>query len=337
MRNAEKSSVYDTVKVFTILLVVLAHATVMYTVNGAFHPANSSYGLTLLTTGIYKFHMPLFILIAGAVYGYCIQEGKYKNNLSFIKNKAARLLLPYFFWGLVYVAPVMELLGLDQSGYVSYCWHGIVLSHNARHLWYVMALFWIYLFAMLIKPLWQRNRWMVVLLSFILFLLYPHFPTLLQIYAAVRYQFYFVLGMLLNAQYDALRCRGKQLIAAVPVLLALLWLTAQQGLTILNGMCYALLGSGCMLAFAAACQKWFTGLADTRAYQIIKRDLFGIYLIHPMVIYVIYYALGQRDIPPVVLALGAAAVALFLSICGTEMIRSLHGNVLIGEKSSRKK
>ena len=87
MLDKKKSQIYDDLKLAAMLLVVLAHSTVMYTVNGAFHPVNSSHMLEILTTAIYSFHMPLFILVSGAVYAYCLQMGKYQEHLPFLKNR----------------------------------------------------------------------------------------------------------------------------------------------------------------------------------------------------------------------------------------------------------
>lgn len=335
MLDKKKSQIYDDLKLAAMLLVVLAHSTVMYTVNGAFHPVNSSHMLEILTTAIYSFHMPLFILVSGAVYAYCLQMGKYQEHLPFLKNKLLRLLFPYFFWGFFYVAPVMELLGLDQSGYFAYCWNGIVLSHNSRHLWYLFALFWIYVFVRLTRRVYYWGRSNMLCLSAAVFLMYPYVHVGFQISAAMRYQLYFVLGMLFH---DYAGKQNRKLLLGGVVFAAF---------CIASGICVptshgwdvvlALLGCCGMLIFVLLCRKWFPHMHETSWYQLLKRDIMGIYLIHPMLLYGMYSQLGQKDIHPVVLSLGAALAALLLSMLGTECIRRLGFSVLLGEKQKRQK
>ena len=54
----------NTIKVYTILLVVLGHALRMYTPDGAF-PNQGTWLTDKLCSIIYSFHMPLFILLSG--------------------------------------------------------------------------------------------------------------------------------------------------------------------------------------------------------------------------------------------------------------------------------
>lgn len=59
-------------------------------------------GYNILTVGdlfpYYSFHVPLFMFISG----YFYRQKEQERPLSYIKKKARRLLLPYFFWNLVY-------------------------------------------------------------------------------------------------------------------------------------------------------------------------------------------------------------------------------------------
>lgn len=164
MNVVEKSKVYDVVKVITTLLVVIAYVTRMYTPTGVFDPLNESKILDHLTEYIYKFHMPLFVCVSGCVYGYCVEAGKYQNNKFFLKSKVKRLLIPYFFCGSFYVAPIMQLLRIDTQGYWKYCVSGIILSYNSRHLWYIFALFWIFILAMFVKPLLKSKKGLCIVL-----------------------------------------------------------------------------------------------------------------------------------------------------------------------------
>lgn len=333
MMDEEKSQIYDDLKLAAMVLVVLAHSTVMYTVNGAFHPVNTSRLLEVLTTVIYSFHMPLFIMVSGAVYAYCLQMGKYQKHVLFLKNKFVRLMVPYFFWGFFYVAPVMQGLGLDSRGYVAYCWYGIIRSDNSRHLWYLFALFWIYVFLRLTKEIYHRQKGWMLAVSVVVFLAYPYVHVGFQISAAMRYQLYFVLGMMFHDFVGTNNRKVCGAAVAMMVVCALLgyYLPQTHGRDVL----FALLGCCVMLALVLLCRQRFPAMHEAVWYQRFKRDMMGVYLLHPMLLYGIYSRLGQKDIPPVVLSLGAAVVVLLLSIVGTEIIRTLGFSVLLGEKQKQ--
>ena len=100
---ADKSNHYDAIKFVATFLVVLAHASRMYTGTGVVIPYNASDGLNHLTNIIYSFHMPLYMSVSGMVYALCIHDyQKYQDTARFLKNKAIRLLIPYlFFWYLL--------------------------------------------------------------------------------------------------------------------------------------------------------------------------------------------------------------------------------------------
>lgn len=78
----------DKLRGFAILLVVMGHLYLPYTVQGNSHPVAEM---------IYSFHMPLFFFISGylceithkiAMIGY----------LNFVRKKVISLLIPYLFW-----------------------------------------------------------------------------------------------------------------------------------------------------------------------------------------------------------------------------------------------
>lgn len=329
--KTEKSKVYDVMKVITILLVVIAHTTRMYTDAGAIHPVNSSILLANLTTYIYKFHMPLFIFISGCVYGYCINIGKYTNNILFIKNKLKRLIIPYIFFGLFYVAPVMELLKLDKQGYLKYVWNGIILSYDSRHLWYVLALFWIFIITMVLKPLLSKNKIIVICISFILYILSNKFPYQIQISQAMHYQLYFLIGVLFNEYYDKIIIFINKLsfiLLSLPVILLGMFKFNPNWITNLG---YEFIGMFMIISLSVFCLNKLSFITETYLYKVIDKNMFGLYLFHPMIIYALFYILGGYNINPILLALGISIVSIVISILATKLIRKIKLGIFIGE------
>lgn len=83
----------DRWKGLLILLVVTGHVC-----GGASHlcDGNSQIAFSFLYKIIYMFHMPAFFWVAGVCWGK-----KDDSFLVFVRKKAERLLLPYFFWGIL--------------------------------------------------------------------------------------------------------------------------------------------------------------------------------------------------------------------------------------------
>ena len=84
----------DSARGIAILLVVIGHVLGGYTGN---------YGLpqyqriiNLLVDIIYSFHMPLFFMISGYVFGLKKYNWSKSNYVVFVKYKAKTLLVPYF-------------------------------------------------------------------------------------------------------------------------------------------------------------------------------------------------------------------------------------------------
>lgn len=109
----------DTIKNYTILLVIIGHVLRMYTPEGAF-PQQGTWIISQVLSLIYSFHMPLFIFVSGCVYGICKSKGKYTNWSALCSNKVKRIIYPYLAFGSFVLAPCMVYTGLSDS-YINYC------------------------------------------------------------------------------------------------------------------------------------------------------------------------------------------------------------------------
>ena len=205
----QKSNHYEILKLISTILVVFAHSSRMYTPEGIIHPANSSIFLELTTKIIYAFHMPLFIAISGMVYGLCIDDyDKYHDQQAFIMNKFIRLYIPYIFFGLFYVAPIMVRFHFTPLSYFKYIYNGIILSNDSRHLWYLLVLFEIFILHSFIRNIVQRMTSkasyiiIIVLLLLILSLYSYKLPTIFQLSNLGYYLLFFNLGYLFNKYYE---------------------------------------------------------------------------------------------------------------------------------------
>lgn len=331
--NADKSKLYDLAKCVTTILVVAAHVTTMYTANGAIPVANESGVLAALTSYIYAFHMPLFVLLSGCVFGYCIEQGKYSNLPAFVLNKGKKLVLPYLVFGILYVAPVMCALGLTDS-FGRYVLRGILLSYNSRHLWYILALFWIFLIYILMRPLFRKGPvgWIIAgCICLLLFFIRGKIPGVLQLSAACNYQLFFFLGILFNRFYSGIARvfkTGWKLGWILPIALLLMFFYNPNTIT---SYLYKVIGTVMILLFCWIMLRWFPNLLAAPLVSVVKQNSFGIYLFHPMIIYVLFYLLGQYNIHPIILSVLIFVVATVLSICATKVLRKIKLHWIIGE------
>ena len=322
-----RSEHYSVIKIFVPLLVVLGHAARMYTGAGVVTPAVPSAFLARLSEILYSFHMALFMTVTGAVYSYCRENGKYRSPLELIRKKTVRLFVPYLFIGLLNVAPVMCLLGFTEESYPAYCLHGILLVGNSRHLWFVFVLFLIFLLcAPLGDKLGKINFYLAAAVLFVCALLSPHLPTVFQIGNLFYYALFFFLGYRADRVYDrVIRVLGKPYVL---LLLFAVWAVLS-----------AVNRTFAIILRAAAGTALFAGLTSFLPGKLPKNPIlaragkngFGIYLFHPMILYVLFDLLGAYPIPAPVLCFGVTAASYLLSFALTELFRAIGCGFVIGE------
>lgn len=131
----ERDSSLDAVKAFAIILVILGHC-IQYG-SGQAYLTEETYFNNPLFKWIYSFHMPLFMLLSGYLFGNSVQKNKWYVTLG---NRARSLLVPVFIWALV---PFLISLfrqggaGLSPSGLLN----GYLFS-ALTNLWFLWAIFW---------------------------------------------------------------------------------------------------------------------------------------------------------------------------------------------------
>ena len=224
LNPVDEKTYLDRLRVSLILLVVIGHATRMFCPYGVYNnriAVDST--LEMLTKVIYSFHMPLFVMISGYVYGICVLKSKdYASFLLVIRKKFFRLVVPYLFWGVCYVAPIMIVLSLTPLSYWQYVKTGILLSLNSRQLWFLAALFIIFILVHGIRCMLERyNNFksiplyvkIIVFMSIAFMLRHFYIPSYFQLANAVHYLPYFLMG------YYAKRVDFKSLLDRVALII----------------------------------------------------------------------------------------------------------------------
>ena len=326
-----KSRHYDAMKFVATILVVFAHSSRMYTGAGVVAPLNPSPGLAFLTRLVYSFHMPFFMAVSGMVYGLCVDDlGKYRETGRFVKNKSLRLLVPYLFFGLAYVAPVMVLFRFTDASYATYCFKEILLGEDPRHLWYLAVLFEVFLLCAVGGRIIRKpGLWPVLGLSALLAgvsFVSAKFPGMFQLRNLAYYALYFYLGFVFNRFYGTLRGIVRNPVFLIVASL-LVWLLYGVGGWMAN-VAKAVLGGLALAGLSACIPGKFMELPPVVS---ACKNGFGIYLFHPMIIYVLYRFFEPCDVPPVVLCCSIALAAYIASWLASIAFRRLKLAVLLGE------
>ena len=142
----KKLEVIDTIKVLMMMTVVLYHCCMFFTGNwfDVVSPVYKAGYISALARYLNTFHVPTFTMASGYLF-YClrIEQDKYQDNaISDIKQRARRLLFPYFTTLLVWVIPYdLVFNGFDKARFM----HNFALGFSPAQLWFLSMLFWIFI------------------------------------------------------------------------------------------------------------------------------------------------------------------------------------------------
>lgn len=311
---------YDLLKALTILLVVVGHVTNHY----------SDRFSTLVTTAIYLFHMPLFVAISGAVYELGCKNGKYGEFLPFVKNKFMRIVLPFVVVACLFLAPTLVLFGLSKMNYGLTVLNILSGGTCVKHLWYLQALFWIFILA------WSLRRLHIKLFSlFCVSVMVAVVRSEMDVSCpfgigmCIEYFPMFIVGMLLAEGERANDKRRLCVGGALMIIFAVIQKCGQVHL-VDNIMRFLLPAS--IIVFAHGISRFaLPELKDSRVLQFVLRQSFGIYLFHMIFIYVLRAWCCESW--PAWLAIPATiAFAVGGSIAMTLAIRWMRLEWMIGER-----
>lgn len=164
-------------------------------------------------------HLPIFFLISGYLFAYKRNMGGYDDNIKFVKDKAARVLIPYCVIGLS--------LCILQNRDVGQMLNGI------SHLWFLLAIFECYILGkaiegVLLIPERKRQVLMVMLLLFLILVPY-RIPEVrfLCLSRIVTYFPYYLIGMLASKIDFGTLTKYKSKVLGLILMLMLLFVFQQ--------------------------------------------------------------------------------------------------------------
>ena len=102
--ESDKMQYISVLRVGSMLLIVLFHSMCFYTGNWWYLSADVVPFWKVISAPTVKIGLTSFVFISGYLYGYMyLERGKYRNLKIFLARKCQRLLVPYFFWGILMI------------------------------------------------------------------------------------------------------------------------------------------------------------------------------------------------------------------------------------------
>ena len=201
---------YNILKFFAIILVVLSHST-YYIITSNFGGINyldfinDNTAMILhnilekIVQIIYYFHMPMFMALSGTFYYLQVKNSKWISFNMLYKNKIKRLLIPFIIFSVLYTLPLKYFSNYFENITLIRAFSGQVFLLGNSHLWYLYALFVVFLLAYYILRI-EINIFTYVILYFAHLISYK--ITLALISAPLQYLFCFSLGFLFESKRE---------------------------------------------------------------------------------------------------------------------------------------
>ncbi|MFP5221552.1 MAG: acyltransferase [Acidobacteriota bacterium] len=330
-------------RALSCLAVVVIHVTAPYYAQYG-KVSTSDWWLANLLNSSSRFAVPMFVMISG-----CLLLGRPVGTFEFYRKRASRLLPPFVFWSVVYVA----YASLYEPSFVASFAYGMkltLLSGQAYyHLWYLsmyilLMLFFPFLNGYLlgIKP--SQSEFIAMFAVFALLMLMSQADSLLGAvknvhlgwYAVFPWYFaYLFMGYVLDRHAASLRLGNLGVMASIAGLIAvgvcLNWIVADRFAAF--GDHYVLINNGILvLLITLAIFTFFKNNAHrfsrNRLVSLVADASFGIYLIHPLLVSLMrkipgYYENGAFYMPLSILVVFCGSCVVIALLRNFKIFRAL--------------
>jgi surface polysaccharide O-acyltransferase-like enzyme len=144
----------DNIRIIATIAVIMVHVATpaVFTKYNPNNSDNTVWWIGNIYDSLCRFCVPVFVMLTGAL---LLPQSISLSN--FIKKRLNRIILPFIFWSLIYIAFNLALKFRDEGAHVA-MQHIIpwVISQFAQgaapHLWYVYMIIGLYLFIPIIQP-----------------------------------------------------------------------------------------------------------------------------------------------------------------------------------------
>lgn len=256
--------------------------------NRAIYKAN--YELITLCGGI-RVAMPMFVLISGYLFAMQVVKGKYSGFSHVFMDKAKRILLPYFFF--------VILFELTYSGLSIHPFY----TGSYWHLWFLPMLMWYFVITYLLRDLLlnRNGLWMGMMLiaSFALMMVDKFVPMIMGAHNVSKWLFWFVAGFAVFRWDAQIESTIRRYHLTAPMILVYLAITCFFPIPYGEDTWYVEVGS--LMAVLAIWEivrsvKW-ERLKITQYLVWLSSLSFGIYIFHNWISAYAVSTTAQRVLP----------------------------------------
>lgn len=328
---ASRNGQITNLRVLAILSVVIGHSCIIY--SSGWDTYTTSYNsafFAILKEVINRYQMALFFAVSGYLFFYTAERYTFSK---FISKKAIRLLLPFICVGLLWLIPVRLIAHYPNFSTYKDGIESFILMGDAGHLWFLPALFWVFVISYLFTSLLCRRKYgnvFYLIISGVCLLVAKQYNLPFYLGDAMGHLLYFAMGYTFCRfahSYLSLRrySYGKCLMIGMSILSAALLIGAI-GFSGTLGKVLNILSS----MFLVILFFQFVSPNTGRLTEFIDRNSMGIYLFHSPVIYVLYDHFSNV-MPPITMVSVNFLVSILVSIIITKILREVKLGILIGE------
>lgn len=185
------------VKTMLMLIVILGHSIAFWTqrwldIEVIIPCSILGYGYSWINS----FHIYAFALVSGYIFTFKIMKGGYRKFLPFLSNKAKRLLIPYLFVMLIWVAPISAYFFRWNLCYLA---KKYLLAIDPSQLWFLWMLFDVFIAMWLMRKLLLKNpviSWLIAIAFYCIGIFGKRmFPNVFCIWTSCQYMVFFFIGV----------------------------------------------------------------------------------------------------------------------------------------------
>lgn len=345
---------YDLLRVIATLLMIVGHSTyyrIVTPYGGCDYTPLTLPGMSVvyringhMTSLIYLFHMPLYVALSGALFRVKKSlGGGYASSRSLITDKAKRLLIPYITVTLFYSVPMKWV-----SGYYSASEHvfkdiviGQILDQGNNHLWFLLALFLIFIVGYSIEKNIHADSRFVLTGLFAASFVSVKVPILI-LQQVLEYAFWFYVGYRFEDKREALRLRMDKgpglflwsviVFLSSAILYKLIPETPNACGVIKRLVSYLTACAGCLSVYVFSYSASKAGLHEKMPMKTVRNHSLGLYLYSDTWNYVILSVATKRfastlfctNIGSALLCAGRIALTFSLALTVSMLLKKIN-------------
>lgn len=241
--------------------------------------------------------MPLFMALSGALFRITWLKGKYKSLFDVIVDKGKRLMIPFFIVSICYSFPIKLLTGYYSTSdnvIVDFIVGQLFVQGNT-HLWYLPALFFIFLIAFILEKYVAKHNIGKLFVILIAYLISSKVSWQLLSYV-LEYLLWFYAGYFFEVNRERVNDKINIGTTICVYLVGVAFYVFYRKLDaynflILNELLKIItVISLCLCVYVCAYGISKLRITETRIFKRLNNDSFGIYLYSDPLNYVILFA-----------------------------------------------